>query len=33
MFRTFVSTFEGKDAPNPHDVAQATAKLMGQPRG
>lgn len=27
-----MSTLEGKDTPNPHDVAQATAKLVGQPR-
>jgi len=33
MFKTFMSMFEGKDAPNPHDVADAIAKLVGQARG
>src|SRR5712692_859483 len=33
MFKSFMSRFEGKDAPNPHDVAEAVAKLVGQPRG
>src|SRR5262245_8844627 len=33
MFKTFKSRFEGKDAPNPHDVAEAIAKLVGQPKG
>jgi hypothetical protein len=27
------ATFEGKDAPNPHDVAEAIAKLVGQSKG
>jgi NADP-dependent 3-hydroxy acid dehydrogenase YdfG len=33
MFVTFMSRFEGKDAPNPHDVAEAVAKLVGQSKG
>src|SRR6476661_10438308 len=33
MFKSFMSRFEGKDAPNPHDVAEAVAKLVGQPKG
>src|SRR5258708_29032043 len=33
MFKTFISMFEGKDAPNPHDIAEAVAKLVGQSRG
>ena len=33
MFKTFMSMFEGKDAPNPHDIAQAVAKLVDQSRG
>jgi 3-mercaptopyruvate sulfurtransferase SseA len=33
MFQTFKSMFEGKDAPNPHDVAEAVAKLVGQSKG
>src|SRR6266404_4677297 len=28
MFKAFMSKFEGKDAPNPHDVAEAIAKLV-----
>jgi NAD(P)-dependent dehydrogenase (short-subunit alcohol dehydrogenase family) len=32
MFKWFMSRFEGQDAPNPHDVAEAVAKLVGQPR-
>ena len=28
-----MSTFEGKDAPNPHDVAEVVAKLVGQSKG
>ena len=27
------STFEGKDAPNPHDVAEAIVTLIGQSKG
>jgi len=33
MFKWFMSRFEGQDAPNPHDVAEAVAKLVGQPKG
>jgi NADP-dependent 3-hydroxy acid dehydrogenase YdfG len=33
MFRSLASTFEGKDAPNPHDVAEAIVKLVGQSKG
>src|SRR5207302_5666143 len=33
MFKTFMSMFEGKDAPNPHDIAEAVAKLVGQSKG
>jgi NADP-dependent 3-hydroxy acid dehydrogenase YdfG len=33
MFSSLSSTFEGKDAPNPHDVAEAIAKLVGQAKG
>src|SRR6266849_759041 len=33
MFKAFMSRFEGKDAPNPHDVAEAVAKLVGQSKG
>ena len=33
MFKAFVSTFEGKDAPNPHDIGEAVAKLVGQSKG
>src|SRR6266436_1931108 len=33
MFKTFMSRFEGEDAPNPHDVAEAVATLVGQPKG
>src|SRR5712672_3249299 len=28
MFKTFMSMFEGKDAPNPHDIAEAVAKVV-----
>ena len=30
MLKAFMSRFEGKDAPNPHDVAEAVAKLVAQ---
>src|SRR6266705_2090350 len=30
MFTSLTATFEGKDAPNPHDVAEAIVKLVGQ---
>ncbi len=33
MFKTFSSMFEGNDAPNPHDIAEAVAKLVGQSKG
>src|SRR5438876_3885367 len=33
MFTSLTSTFEGKDAPNPHDVAEAIVKLVGQAKG
>src|SRR5258707_10092548 len=33
MFKTFMSRFEGKDAPNPHDVAEAVAKLVSESKG
>jgi NAD(P)-dependent dehydrogenase (short-subunit alcohol dehydrogenase family) len=33
MFKTFMSMFQGKDAPNPHDIADAIAKLVGQAKG
>src|SRR5215475_10896542 len=33
LFKSLTSTFEGKDAPNPHDVAEAIVKLIGQAKG
>jgi NAD(P)-dependent dehydrogenase (short-subunit alcohol dehydrogenase family) len=33
MFKSLTATFEGKDAPNPHDVAEAIAKLVPQSKG
>src|SRR6267378_3784231 len=33
MVKNFVSMFEGKEAPNPHDVAEAVARLVGQSKG
>jgi NADP-dependent 3-hydroxy acid dehydrogenase YdfG len=33
MVKTLMSTLEGKDAPNPHDVAEAVAKLVAQAKG
>jgi NAD(P)-dependent dehydrogenase (short-subunit alcohol dehydrogenase family) len=33
MFKSFMSTFEGEDAPNPHDVAEAVAGLVDQSKG
>jgi NAD(P)-dependent dehydrogenase (short-subunit alcohol dehydrogenase family) len=33
MFETFMGMFQGKNAPNPHDVAEAIAKLVGQKKG
>jgi NAD(P)-dependent dehydrogenase (short-subunit alcohol dehydrogenase family) len=33
MFKQFMTTFQAADAPNPHDVAEAIAKLVAQPKG
>ena len=33
MVKTLMSTLEGKDAPNLHDVAEAVAKLVAQSKG
>jgi NAD(P)-dependent dehydrogenase (short-subunit alcohol dehydrogenase family) len=33
MVKTLMASLEGKDAPNPHDVADAIAKLVGQAKG
>src|SRR5260370_32383258 len=33
LFKSLTSTFERKDAPNPHDVAEAIVKLPGQAKG
>jgi len=33
MFKHFKATFQAADAPNPHDVAAAIAKLVAQPKG
>jgi len=33
MFKSFMSRFEGAEAPNPHDIAEAVAKLVGQSKG
>jgi NADP-dependent 3-hydroxy acid dehydrogenase YdfG len=33
MVKTLMASLEGKDAPNPHDVAEAIAKLVGQSKG
>jgi short-subunit dehydrogenase len=33
MVTSLTATFEGEDAPNPHDVAEAIAKLVGQAKG
>lgn len=33
MFETFMGMFAAKDAPNPHDVAQAVTKLIATPKG
>lgn len=33
MFETFMGMFAAKDAPNPHDVADAIGKLIATPRG
>jgi NADP-dependent 3-hydroxy acid dehydrogenase YdfG len=33
MVKTLMASLEGKDAPNPHDVAEAVARLVGQAKG
>ena len=33
MLATFTEMFQGANAPNPHDVAEAIARLVAQPRG
>jgi NAD(P)-dependent dehydrogenase (short-subunit alcohol dehydrogenase family) len=33
MFKHFMTTFQSADAPNPHDVAEAIAKLVALPKG
>src|SRR5262245_10948614 len=33
MFKSLTATFEGKDAPNPHDVAEAILQLVAQAKG
>jgi len=33
MFATFMDIFKGPTAPNPHDVPEAIAKLVSQPKG
>jgi NAD(P)-dependent dehydrogenase (short-subunit alcohol dehydrogenase family) len=33
MFQHFMTTFRAPNAPNPHDVAEAIAKLVAQPKG
>jgi short-subunit dehydrogenase len=33
MFKHFMTVFQAPDAPNPHDVAEAIAKLVAQPKG
>jgi NADP-dependent 3-hydroxy acid dehydrogenase YdfG len=33
MFENFTAMFEAANAPNPHDVAAAIAKLVAQPKG
>jgi len=33
LVKTFMAMFEGKDAPNPHDIAETVAKLVGQSKG
>jgi NAD(P)-dependent dehydrogenase (short-subunit alcohol dehydrogenase family) len=33
MFRHFMATFQAPDAPNPHEVAEAIARLVAQPKG
>jgi NADP-dependent 3-hydroxy acid dehydrogenase YdfG len=33
MVKTLISTLEGKDAPNPHEVAEAIVELVAQTKG
>lgn len=33
MFETFTAMFQAKDGPNPHDIAEATVKLLALPKG
>jgi NAD(P)-dependent dehydrogenase (short-subunit alcohol dehydrogenase family) len=33
MFKHFMTTFQGPDAPKPHDVAEAIVRLVAQPKG
>ena len=33
MFAHFMTLFKAADAPNPHDIAEAIAKLVAQPKG
>ena len=33
MVTSLISTFDGKDAPNPHDVAEVIVTLVGQSKG
>jgi NADP-dependent 3-hydroxy acid dehydrogenase YdfG len=33
MVKTLMASLEGKEAPDPHDVAEAVAKLVGQAKG
>ena len=33
MFEQFITTFQAPNPPNPHDVAEAIAKLVAQPKG
>jgi NAD(P)-dependent dehydrogenase (short-subunit alcohol dehydrogenase family) len=33
LFNQLVTRFQAPDAPNPHDVAEAIAKLVAQPKG
>ena len=33
MFQHFMTTFQAPNAPNPHDVAEAVAKIVAQPKG
>lgn len=33
MFKHFMTAFQATNAPNPHDVAEAVAKLVAEPKG